>query len=185
MNFKNVFIADTSIIEDNCIIGENTKIWNFCHIRYNSIIGKNCNIGQNASIGPNVIIGQNCKIQNNVSIYDGIILEDNVFCGPSCVFTNVLRPRSFLNKMSELKKTIIKKGVTIGANSTIVCGITLGEYSFIGAGSVVIKDVPQHSLIVGNPGRLIGYVCECGEKLNNKYICPICKKEYDEENING
>jgi len=148
-----MYIHESSYIE-NSNVGKGTNIWHFCHV-YNSIIGEHCNIGQNVVIGPNVVIGSGCKIQNNVSVYEGVTLKDDVFCGPSVVFTNVYDPRAYINKRTEIRKTLIKKGATLGANCTIVCGVTIGEYAFVGAGSVVIKDVPDQSLVVGNPARLV------------------------------
>lgn len=153
MNYN---IHQSSYVE-NCKLGKGTKIWHFCHL-FDSVIGNNCVIGQNCMIGPNVKIGNNCKIQNNVSIYNGLIIEDDVFIGPSVVFTNVLNPRSFISRKSEFKKTIIKKGASIGANSTIICGTTIGEYSAIGAGAVVTKDVESYSLVVGNPAKFKKYI---------------------------
>lgn len=175
------FVHETACIDWNVTIGIDSKIWHFSHILHDSIIGDNCNIGQNVVIGPNVTIGNNCKIQNNVSIYTGVILEDEVFCGPSMVFTNVINPRSSISRMSEIKKTLVKKGSTIGANATIVCGNTIGEYSFIGAGAVVTHDTPAYSLMIGNPARLSGWVCSCGLKLNfsNTQECMCkCGKKY-------
>jgi len=154
-------IHESSYVED-CNIGKGTKIWHFCHL-FNSTIGRNCSIGQNVMIGPNVIVGDNCKIQNNVSLYSGVILEDDIFVGPSVVFTNVINPRAFIKRKSEIKKTLIKKGVSIGANATIVCGITIGEYAFVGAGAVVIRDVPSCTLVVGNPAKTIRNI---NEKFN-------------------
>lgn len=185
---KEYFVHESSYVDDNTIIGQGTKIWHFSHIMSNSKIGNNCNIGQNVVISPDVIIGNNVKIQNNVSVYTGAIIEDDVFLGPSCVFTNVINPRSFISRKDEYKKTIIKKGATIGANATIVCGHTINEYAFIGAGSVVTKDVPAYALMVGNPAKLRYYVCECSKKMDfidNKFECPICGKKYikDEENV--
>jgi len=148
-----MYVHESSYIE-NSNVGKGTNIWHFCHI-YNSIIGKNCNIGQNVVIGPDVIIGNGCKIQNNVSVYRGVTLEDDVFCGPSVVFTNVYNPRAYTNKMNEIRNTLIKKGATLGANCTIICGVTIGKYAFVGAGSVVTKDVSDYSLVVGNPAKLV------------------------------
>ncbi|MEW5692135.1 MAG: Gfo/Idh/MocA family oxidoreductase [Candidatus Hydrogenedentota bacterium] len=175
------YIHPSSILDDNVEIGKGTKIWHFSHILSGSRIGKNCNIGQNVVIGPEVIIGDGCKIQNNVSVYKGVTLEDYVFCGPSCVFTNVINPRSEIRRMDELKPTLVKMGASIGANATILCGNVIGKYSFIGAGSVVTKDVPDYALIYGSPARIKGWVCECSEKLNfenNRAWCKICGKKY-------
>lgn len=162
----NNYIHYTAEVDDGCLIGEGTKVWHWSHISPKVIIGKNCSLGQNTFIGNNVTIGNNCKIQNNVSIYDGVNLDDSVFCGPSMVFTNVINPRSEFDKKNEFKKTIVKKGVTFGANSTIVCGITIGEYAFIGAGSLVNKNVKPYSLVVGVPFQQIGWVDKYGEKID-------------------
>ena len=178
---KDYFVHESSYIDEPCEIGKGTKIWHFTHIMKNSKIGENCNIGQNVVISPNVVIGNNVKIQNNVSVYTGVICEDDVFLGPSCVFTNVINPRSFIERKHEYKQTIIKKGASIGANATIVCGNTIGRYALVGAGAVVTKDVPDYALVVGNPARIIGYVCKCGNRLENKdekYVCTSCGKKY-------
>lgn len=172
------FAHETAIIEHDVEIGEKTKIWHFSHILTGSKIGKNCNIGQNVVVGPDVTIGNKCKIQNNVSVYKGVSLEDGVFCGPSMVFTNIFNPRAEISKMDQVRPTLVKKGASLGANCTIVCGHTIGTYAFIGAGAVITKDVPDHALMVGNPARRIGYVCKCGEKLNKKLACSVCKKQY-------
>ncbi len=174
---KNFFVHESSYIDDQVQIGEGTNIWHFSHILSNTSIGTNCNIGQNVVIGPQVSIGNGCKIQNNVSIYKGVSLEDHVFCGPSMVFTNVFNPRAHIKRMDELRPTLVKKGASLGANCTIVCGVTIGEYAFIGAGAVVTKDVPAHALVYGNPATIHGYVCACGEKLEQG-ICPMCHAEY-------
>mgnify|MGYP001280084602 CR=1 FL=1 len=168
MSEKNYYVNEHAIIDENVSIGNKTKIWHFSHIQSGSIIGERCSIGQNVNIGNNVSIGNNVKVQNNVSIYEGVELEDYVFCGPSMVFTNVLVPRcEFPQRGTEFyQKTLVKKSSSIGANATIVCGTIIGSYSLIGAGSVVTKDVPDHALIVGNPGRIVGWVNEKGEKLN-------------------
>ncbi len=178
---RDYFVHPSSFVDEGVEIGGGTQIWHFSHIIKGSKIGKNCKIGQNVVIGPNVRIGDGCKVQNNVSIYEGITLEDNVFCGPSCVFTNVYNPRSEIPRMKELKATLVKKGSTIGANATIVCGNTLGSYSFIGAGAVVTKDVPDYALVYGNPAQIKGWMCECGVKLEfkkTKAVCKACRKEY-------
>jgi len=159
------FVHESSYIDDGVEIGSGTKIWHFSHILKGSSIGKNCRIGQNVVIGPNITIGNGCKIQNNVSIYEGVTLEDKVFCGPSMVFTNVFNPRCAIPRMNELKITLVKKGATIGANATVICGHTIGRYAFIGAGAVVTKDVPDYALAVGNPARIAGWMCQCGTKL--------------------
>lgn len=179
---KNYFVHESSYIEEPCQIGDGTKIWHFSHIMKNTIIGENCNIGQNVVISPGVNIGNNVKIQNNVSVYTGVVCEDDVFLGPSCVFTNVINPRSFIERKNEYRKTVVKKGATIGANATIVCGYDIGKYAFVGAGAVVTKNVPDYALVVGSPARKIGYVCKCGnrlEKTDYKYICESCKEEYE------
>ncbi len=178
------FSHDTAIIDDKCDIGKGTKIWHFSHVLSNSIIGENCNIGQNVVIGPDVSIGKNCKIQNNVSVYKGVTLEDGIFCGPSMVFTNIYNPRAEIRKMDQVRPTLVKRGATLGANSTIICGTTLGSYCFIGAGAVVNKNVPDHAIVVGNPGKQIGWACECGERLSDDLECLVCEKKY-ENNGNG
>lgn len=166
MNVMNNFFAhDTAIIDDNCQIGDGTKIWHFSHIMSNCTIGERCNIGQNVVVSPDVILGNNVKIQNNVSIYTGVICEDDVFLGPSMVFTNVNNPRSAVNRRGEYARTTVKKGASIGANATIVCGHDIGRFAFIGAGSVVTKNIPDYALVVGNPARQIGWMSEFGEKL--------------------
>lgn len=178
---RNYFIHESSYIDNNVEIGEGTKIWHFCHILSNTKIGRNCRIGQNVMIGPNVKVGNNVKIQNNVSVYEGVEIEDDVFCGPSMVFTNVINPRAFIERKHEFRKTLVKRGATIGANATIICGVTIGEYAFIGAGAVVTRDVPPYALVVGVPARQIGWVCQCGVRLefnNNKAICKSCGKRY-------
>ncbi|WBX73834.1 acyltransferase [Tenacibaculum pacificus] len=169
------FSHETAIIDDNCIIGKETKIWHFSHIMSNCKIGNYCNIGQNVVISPEVILGNNVKVQNNVSIYTGVICEDDVFLGPSMVFTNVINPRSAINRKDQYLKTIVKKGASIGANATIVCGNNIGEYAFVGAGAVVTKEVLPYALVVGNPSKQIGWVSEYGHRLefdeNNEAIC--------------
>lgn len=178
------FVHESSYIDENVEIGKGTKIWHFSHILSNSKIGQNCTIGQNVVIGPDVVIGNNCKIQNNVSVYKGVTLEDGVFCGPSMVFTNIYNPRAEIRKMDQVRPTLVKKGATIGANATIICGITIGRYAFIGAAALVNKSVPNYALIVGNPAKQIGWACECGESLSDKLECPACGKRY-EKNSDG
>jgi len=160
------FAHPTAVIDATCKIGEGTKIWHYSHVMAGAIIGKNCNLGQNVVVCPDVVIGNGVKIQNNVSVYTGVILEDDVFCGPSMVFTNVFTPRSHISRKNEYRKTLVKKGATIGANATIVCGVTIGDYAFIGAGAVVTKDVPPYALVIGNPAKQVGWMCQCGEKLH-------------------
>jgi len=172
------FIHESAYIDKGCEIGKGTKIWHFCHILSNSRVGENCNIGQNVVIGPDVTIGKNCKIQNNVSVYKGVTLEDGVFCGPSVGFTNVYNPRAEIRKMDQVRPTLVKKGATIGSSATIICGNTIGQYAFIGAGAVITKDVLDYALIVGNPGKQIGWACECGEKLADNLTCTVCGKKY-------
>lgn len=178
----NYYVHPSSFVDDGCIIGDGTKIWHFCHVMPGSKIGNNCSLGQNVVVSPKVILGNNVRVQNNVSIYEGVICEDDVFLGPSMVLTNVTNPRSAISRKEEFKRTLIKKGASIGANATIVCGNTIGEYAFIGAGAVVTKDVPAYALIVGNPGRQKGWMSEFGQKLlfnkENKAICPESGQEY-------
>jgi len=162
---KSYFVHESSYVDEGAEVGEGTKIWHFSHIQSGAKIGKNCSLGQNINVGSRAVIGNGVKIQNNVSIYDDVIIEDDVFCGPSCVFTNVINPRAFVERKHEYKKTILKKGASIGANATIVCGITIGEYALVGAGSVITKDVPPYALVYGNPARVQGKVNEVGEKL--------------------
>ena len=160
-----VFVHESSYIDDGCEIGPGTKIWHFSHVMTGSRIGARCNIGQNVVIAPRVVIGSNVKIQNNVSVYTGVILEDDVFCGPSMVFTNVINPRSHVSRKEEYRQTLVKRGASLGANCTVVCGHTIGAFAFIGAGTVVTRDVPDYALVIGNPGRVAGWMCACGVKL--------------------
>jgi UDP-2-acetamido-3-amino-2,3-dideoxy-glucuronate N-acetyltransferase len=159
------FVHESSFVDEGCQIGEGTKVWHFCHVMTGARIGQRCSIGQNVVVSPGVVIGNNVKIQNNVSVYTGVTLEDDVFCGPSMVFTNVVNPRSHVSRRDEYRATLVKRGATLGANSTILCGHTVGQYAFIGAGAVVIRDVPDYALVVGNPGRVSGWMCRCGVKL--------------------
>lgn len=185
MDKKNYYVHESSYVDEPCSIGKETRIWHFSHIMKNSVIGERCNIGQNVVISPDVILGDNVKIQNNVSVYTGVICEDDVFLGPSCVFTNVINPRSFIERKEEYRRTLVKKGASIGANATIVCGNNIGRYAFIGAGAVVTKDVPDYALVIGSPARIIGYVCECGNRLKLEkcaYLCTSCGKEYEMKN---
>lgn len=181
---KPYYAHPTATIDKGCEIGTGTKIWHYCHILKGAKIGGNCNIGQNVVISPGTSLGNNVKVQNNVSIYTGVTLEDDVFCGPSMVFTNVTTPRSHVSRKNEYRRTLVKKGATIGANATIVCGITINEYAFIGAGAVVTKDVPANALVVGNPAKIAGWMCWCGEKLEfdgNRAVCDRCEREYMKE----
>ncbi len=175
------FAHETAIVDKTSLVGNGTKIWHFSHVMPGSKIGNHCNIGQNVVISPDVRIGNNVKIQNNVSVYSGVILEDDVFCGPSMVFTNVINPRSHISRKHEFQSTLVKKGATIGANSTIVCGNTIGSYAFIGAGAVVTRNVPNHALVLGNPAKVAGWVCECSNRLyfhNDTATCSSCNKQY-------
>ena len=175
------FVHESSYIDDDVRIGEGTKIWHFCHIQKGARIGEKCSMGQNVNISNNVIVGNGCKIQNNVSLYEGVELEDYVFCGPSCVFTNDLTPRAKYPKGSAgYKKTIVGRGASIGANATIVCGHNIGPWAMIASGAVVTKNVPAYALMAGVPAKRIGWVCECGEVLKNSFICPVCGRKYNE-----
>lgn len=179
---KDYFVHESSYVDEHVSIGENTKIWHFSHILSHTTIGSHCSFGQNCVVGPKVTIGNGVKVQNNVSIYDGVIIEDDVFLGPSMVFTNVINPRSFIVRKEEFKVTLLKKGCSIGANATIICGNTIGQFAFIGAGAVVTKDVPDYALMVGNPAKQIGWVSKAGHRLDFKdhgvAYCPEEKKKY-------
>ena len=173
----NYFVHESSYIDEDVYIGQGTKVWHFCHVQRGSRIGDNCSLGQNVNIGNNVVVGSGVKIQNNVSVYEGVELEDYVFCGPSMVFTNDLTPRSKFPKGSQAYlKTLVKYGASIGANTTIVCGTTIGKWAMVGAGSVVISDVPDHALVAGVPARQIGWVCTCGKKVDENFYCSHCEK---------
>lgn len=176
--FPSVFIHESSYVDEGVKIGRGTKIWHFVHILAGTTIGENCSIGQNVMIGPNVTIGSGCKIQNNVALYEGVELGDDVFCGPSCVFTNVNTPRAHVSRKAEFRPTPVGRGATIGANATIVCGHALGAYSFVAAGSVVTKDVPAFALMVGNPAKRRGWMSRAGEKLGNDLVCPRTGERY-------
>lgn len=168
------FAHESAYVDEGAVVGKGTKIWHFSHVMPGTRIGERCNLGQNVVVGPDVTMGAGCKIQNNVSIYKGVTLEDNVFCGPSMVFTNVFNPRAFIIRMDEARPTLIKHGASMGANCTIVCGVTVGRFALVGAGSVVTKDVPDHALVYGAPAGVQGWVCECGEKLDASLVCPAC-----------
>ncbi|HBU12855.1 MAG TPA: N-acetyltransferase [Clostridiales bacterium] len=181
------FVHESSYIDQPCSIGKGTKIWHFCHVMQGCEIGENCNIGQNVCVLSGAKLGNNVKVQNNVSIYDGVVCEDGVFLGPSCVFTNVINPRSTVNRKQEYKQTLVKEGASIGANATILCGNTIGRYALVGAGSVVTCDVPDYALVRGNPARVTGHLCKCGEKLEfagdaEAATCAACGRAYSKEN---
>jgi UDP-2-acetamido-3-amino-2,3-dideoxy-glucuronate N-acetyltransferase len=172
------FVHESSYVDEGVILGEGTSVWHFSHIQPKAKIGKNCSIGQNVNIGPSVIIGDGCKIQNNVSIYTGVTLESNVFCGPSCVFTNDLFPRATQDSDWVLEETYVEEGASIGANATIVCGIRIGKHALVAAGSVVTSNVPPHALVIGAPAKVVAWVCECGRKLDSSKICSYCNKKW-------
>src|SRR3954469_227584 len=177
------FAHESSYIDAGAVIGKGSKIWHFCHVMAGAVIGERCNLGQNVVVMPGTRLGTNVKVQNNVSIYEGVTLEDDVFCGPSCVFTNVVNPRSHVSRKSEYRKTVVRRGSSIGANATILCGVTLGEYSFIGAGAVVRSDVPAFALMVGVPARRVGGMCRCGVRVHlrdGRATCPPCGTSYGE-----
>jgi UDP-2-acetamido-3-amino-2,3-dideoxy-glucuronate N-acetyltransferase len=175
------FIHESAYVDDGATIGAGTKVWHFCHVLGGAVIGERCSLGQNVVVMNGVRIGTNVKIQNNVSVYEGVELEDDVFCGPSMVFTNVMNPRSHVSRKNEYKRTLVRRGASIGANATIVCGITLGEYAFVGAGAVVAKDVPAYALMVGVPARRVGWMCQCGERLPDSGAgrCAVCGSTYE------
>jgi UDP-2-acetamido-3-amino-2,3-dideoxy-glucuronate N-acetyltransferase len=180
---SDIFVHESSYVDEGCEIGAGTKIWHFSHVMTRARIGRGCNIGQNVVISPDVVIGDHVRIQNNVSVYTGVILEDDVFCGPSMVFTNVVNPRSHVPRKDEYRQTLVRRGATLGANATIVCGHTVGRYAFVGAGAVVTKDVPDYALVVGNPARLAGWMCECGVRLAGTALpesaaCTACGLQY-------
>jgi len=179
------YVHPSSFVDEGAVVGKGSKIWHFCHVLSGAVIGERCNIGQNCVIMPGTRLGNNVKMQNNVSVYEGVELEDDVFCGPSMVFTNVGTPRSHVNRRGEYERTLVRKGASIGANATVVCGHNLGRYSFVGAGSVVTKDVKDFALVVGNPARQIGWMCQCGERLTlatGQGTCARCGSRYVEQN---
>ena len=180
---SNYFVHESSFIDDNVKIGKGTKIWHFSHIQKNAIIGENCTIGQNVNISEGVVVGNGVKIQNNVSVYAGVELHDNVFCGPSCVFTNDINPRSnYPKEKKDYLRTIVEEGAVIGANATIICGTNIGRWAMVGAGAVVTKDVKAYSLVIGNPAIHNGWICECGLHLNESLFCSQCGRNFQEEN---
>jgi UDP-2-acetamido-3-amino-2,3-dideoxy-glucuronate N-acetyltransferase len=176
------FVHESAYVDDGAVVGNGTRIWHFSHVMRGARIGRDCVLGQNVNIGSDVVIGNKVKIQNNVSVYDGVVLEDDVFCGPSMVFTNVINPRSHVSRKREYRRTAVGRGATFGANCTIVCGVTIGPYAFVGAGAVVTRDVPAFALVYGNPGRQMGWMCQCGVKLTDldrgEYQCPACRARY-------
>jgi len=180
LRFPGALIHVSSYVDAGATVGRGTKIWHFCHILGGTVIGENCSIGQNVMIGPHVKVGNGCKIQNNVSLYDGVELADDVFCGPSCVFTNITNPRANVSRRDEFRRTPVGRGVSIGANATIVCGHELGEYCFIGAGAVVTKAVPSFALMAGNPARRMGWMSRSGERLGPDFVCPRSGERYAE-----
>ncbi|THB63240.1 MAG: N-acetyltransferase [Spirochaetaceae bacterium] len=173
-----VFIHESSYVDDGAVVGKGTRIWHFSHVLPKARIGENCSLGQNVNIGSRAVIGNGVKIQNNVSIYDDVVLEDDVFCGPSCVFTNVINPRAFVERKHEYRPTIVRQGASIGANATIVCGVTLGKYSLVGAGAVVTKEVPAYAVVYGSPARQHGWACKCGSLLAEDLQCSECGIQY-------
>jgi len=182
----NYFVHESSYIDDDVVIGKDVKVWHFCHIISGSVIGERTTMGQNVVVGPDVKIGSGCKIQNNVSLYKGVELEDDVFCGPSMVFTNVINPRAFIERKDEFRKTLLRKGCSVGANATVVCGNSIGEYALIGAGAVVTRDVPDYALMAGVPAKRIGWVCRCGSVLKSfdkdmNRICSGCGMRFHEQ----
>lgn len=169
---------ESAYVDEGAVVGDGTRVWHFTHVMPGARIGRKCSIGQNVNVGGRAVLGDGVKVQNNVSLYDDVIIEDDVFCGPSMVFTNVINPRAFVERKHEYLRTLVKKGASIGANATIVCGSTLGEYCFVGAGSVVTKDVPAYAMVYGSPARVRGWMCRCGVKLDESLACPACGKRY-------
>ncbi len=178
------FVHESAYVDDGASIGAGTKIWHFCHVMPEVVIGRDCSLGQNVVVMPRATIGNNVKVQNNVSIYEGVVLEDDVFCGPSCVFTNVSNPRSHVSRKADYEVTLVKRGASIGANATVVCGVTLGEYAFVAAGAVITSDVPPYALMIGVPARRVGWMCHCGERLHlvdGRAACDRCGTSYRED----
>jgi UDP-2-acetamido-3-amino-2,3-dideoxy-glucuronate N-acetyltransferase len=173
-----VFIHESAFVDEGAVIGDGTRVWHFCHVMPGAVIGERSSLGQNVVVMPGTRIGSNVKIQNNVSIYEGVELEDDVFCGPSMVFTNVVNPRSHVSRKAEYRRTLVRRGASIGANATIICGVELGRYAFVGAGAVVTSDVKPYALVVGVPARQVGWVCQCGERLAEPFQCAACGSRY-------
>jgi UDP-2-acetamido-3-amino-2,3-dideoxy-glucuronate N-acetyltransferase len=179
---EDYFLHPSAILEPGAILGAGCKVWHYSHIMQGSRIGADCNIGRNVLIGPEVTIGRGCRIQNNISIFKGVTLEDQVFCGPSMIFTNVFNPRAFIPRMHELRPTLVQRGATLGAGCLIICGLTIGAYALVGAGAVVTRPVAAHALVMGNPARQRGWVCWCGVKLGRQLLCPACGRQYAAQN---
>ncbi len=180
---SDVYVHPSSFVDEGAEVGAGTRIWHFCHVMPGAVIGEQCSLGQNCVVMPNTRMGRNVKLQNNVSVYEGVELEDDVFCGPSMVFTNVGTPRAHVSRRGAYQRTLVRRGASIGANATVVCGTTLGRYSFVGAGAVVTRDVKDHALVVGNPARQVGWMCRCGERLRlaqGRGACPRCGERYEE-----
>lgn len=173
-----VFIHPSAVVEEGSVTGAGTRIWAGCHIMKGARTGRDCNLGEYVYMEAGAVLGDRVKVKNHIALYSGVICEDDVFLGPGCVFTNVINPRSFIERKQEFRQTIVKKGATIGANATIICGHTIGRYAMAGAGTVVTKDVPDYALVTGNPGKITGYVCECGCRLDGQFVCPACQKGY-------
>jgi UDP-2-acetamido-3-amino-2,3-dideoxy-glucuronate N-acetyltransferase len=185
MRMSDYFAHESAYVDEGSRIGDGTKIWHFCHVMAGAVIGRCCSLGQNVLVSPECVLGDNVKVQNNVSIYTGVILEDDVFCGPSMVFTNVVNPRSHVSRKDEYRRTLVRRGASLGANSTILCGVTIGEYAFVGAGAVVLSDVPPRAIVVGNPSRVAGWMCDCGVTLSRdeqppaSAACSACRAGYE------
>ena len=179
------FVHPSAVVDPSARIGAGAKVWHFCHVMEGAVVGEGSSLGQNVFVARGVVLGRNCKVQNNVSLYEGVALEDDVFCGPSMVFTNVVNPRSHVNRRGEYRPTLVKKGATLGANATVICGHTVGRYAFVGAGAVVTRDVPDHALVLGVPARPAGWMCACGERLPSTLACGACGARWAEAKSGG